>query len=97
MSLNDYINSFLTEKFSQFSLSSSQKFEGLFLSLRESRQCSSYSVPSKNCGTELYIPCVFALVSGKNENIYCELLHQLIMLMEYILMPRTITTGFETA
>ncbi|KAF0991464.1 hypothetical protein HZS_1570 [Henneguya salminicola] len=50
-----------------------------------------------DCGTELYIPCAFALVSGKNEYIYRELLHQLIILMEYILMPRTVATDFEKA
>lgn len=50
-----------------------------------------------DCGTELYVPCAFGLVTGKNEHIYCELFHQLIMLMEYSWMPRVITTDFEQA
>ncbi|KAF0990724.1 hypothetical protein HZS_4598, partial [Henneguya salminicola] len=36
---------------------------------------------------DLYIPCVFGLVTGKNENIYCEFLHQVIMLLDYNWMP----------
>lgn len=48
-------------------------------------------------GTELYVPCAFALVTGKSEYIYCELFHQLIMIMEYNWMPKIITTDFEKA
>ncbi|KAF0990277.1 hypothetical protein HZS_8003 [Henneguya salminicola] len=54
-------------------------------------------VMTYDCGTELYVPCAFALFRGKNEYIYYELLHQLIILMEYFLIPRTITTDFEKA
>ena len=54
-------------------------------------------VMTYDCGTRLYVPCAYALVTCKNEYIYCELLHQLIVLMEYNWMPRVITTDFEKA
>lgn len=54
-------------------------------------------VMAYDCGTQLYVPCAFSLVSAKNEYIYCELFHQLIMLMEYNWMPRIVTTDFEKA
>ncbi|KAF0987913.1 hypothetical protein HZS_3621 [Henneguya salminicola] len=48
MSTNDYINSFLTEKFSQLSLSSSQIFQGLILSLRGRLVHMLNTVPSNS-------------------------------------------------
>ncbi|KAF0986801.1 hypothetical protein HZS_5312 [Henneguya salminicola] len=44
---------------------------------------------------DLYIPCVFGLVTGKNAYIFCEFLHQIIMILEYILMPKIGTMDFE--
>lgn len=45
--------------------------------------------------TEVYVPCVFALMTGKNEYMYCSVLHEIIVLLEYKWMPVTITTDFE--
>ncbi|KAF0991570.1 hypothetical protein HZS_1783 [Henneguya salminicola] len=39
---------------------------------------------------DLYILCVFGLVTGKNEHLSCEFLHQVIMLLEYNWMPKII-------
>ncbi|KAF0985925.1 LOW QUALITY PROTEIN: hypothetical protein HZS_4921 [Henneguya salminicola] len=51
-------------------------------------------VMAYDCGTELYVPCAFALLRGKKKY---TLLQQLITLMEYIWMPKTIATDFEKA
>ncbi|KAF0991844.1 hypothetical protein HZS_5882 [Henneguya salminicola] len=50
-----------------------------------------------NRGTEIYVPTVYALVSCKNEHIYSEIVHQIVVLMEYNWMPCIITTDFKKA
>ncbi|KAF0986122.1 LOW QUALITY PROTEIN: hypothetical protein HZS_3541 [Henneguya salminicola] len=52
-------------------------------------------VMAYDCGTELYVLCAFTL--WKKRIYILGLLHQLMMLMEYILMPRAINTDFEKA
>lgn len=47
--------------------------------------------------TELYIPCVYALLTGKNECLYSSIFHEIIVLLEYNWMPKIITTDFEMA
>ncbi|KAF0986840.1 hypothetical protein HZS_3190 [Henneguya salminicola] len=47
--------------------------------------------------SDLYIPCVFGLVTGKNEHIYCDFPHPVIMLLEYNWMPKIGTMDFEKA
>lgn len=46
-------------------------------------------------GTLKYIPCCYALLTGKNEQLYCNLFHELVVLMEYNWMPSVITVDFE--
>lgn len=48
-------------------------------------------------GTETYVPTIYSLLTAKNEYIYSELFHQIVMLMEYNWMPSIITTDFEQA
>ncbi|KAF0993127.1 hypothetical protein HZS_6286 [Henneguya salminicola] len=47
--------------------------------------------------SDLYIPCVFGLVTDKNEHIYCDFFHQVIMLMKYNWMPKIVTINSEKA
>ena len=48
-----------------------------------------------DAGTQSFIPCVYCLMTGRNEYLYCIILHELIVLMEYSWMPTTITVDFE--
>ncbi|KAF0991025.1 hypothetical protein HZS_3638 [Henneguya salminicola] len=45
----------------------------------------------------LFIPYVFGLMTVKNEHIYCECLHPVIMLLKYNWMPKIVTMDFEKA
>ncbi|KAF1740592.1 hypothetical protein MXB_4559 [Myxobolus squamalis] len=46
-------------------------------------------------GTQVYIPCVYALVTCKNEFMYLTALHEVIVLMKYMWMLLIITSDFE--
>ncbi|KII67378.1 hypothetical protein RF11_05144 [Thelohanellus kitauei] len=46
-------------------------------------------------GTHKYIPCVYALLTGKNEYLYRKLFSEIISLLEYRWMPSIITVDFE--
>jgi hypothetical protein len=46
-------------------------------------------------GTNLYVPCVYALMTAKSEYLYCVLLHEIIVMLEYRWKPSFITTDFE--
>lgn len=46
-------------------------------------------------GTNLYIPCVFALMTGRKEHLYSIVFHEIIFLMEFQWMPKFITCDFE--
>ncbi|KAF1743017.1 hypothetical protein MXB_1754 [Myxobolus squamalis] len=45
--------------------------------------------------TQMYIPCVYALVTFKNEYMYLTALHEVIVLENYMWMPLIITSDFE--
>ncbi|KAF0993181.1 hypothetical protein HZS_829 [Henneguya salminicola] len=47
--------------------------------------------------SDLYIPCVFGLITGKNDHIYCEFLHQVIMHLEYNWILKIVTIDFKKA
>ncbi|KAF0986308.1 LOW QUALITY PROTEIN: hypothetical protein HZS_3693 [Henneguya salminicola] len=67
--------------------------------------CTFRSVPSPfvqcfivtvfDVGTELYITCAYCLMKGKNEYLYCNVLHKIVALLEYSWMPNIITSDFE--
>jgi hypothetical protein len=46
---------------------------------------------AKSC----YVPCVYALLTGKIEIVYLRLLNEVIMQTEYQWMPKSITCDFE--
>ncbi|KAF1740448.1 hypothetical protein MXB_3522 [Myxobolus squamalis] len=46
-------------------------------------------------GTQMYIPCVYALVTCKNEYKYLTTFHEVIVLMKYIWMPLIIMSDFD--
>lgn len=48
-------------------------------------------------GTQLYIPCVYALTTTKNEYMYCTILHEIVVLSKYMWMPSSIVVDFEQA
>lgn len=48
-------------------------------------------------GTEQYVPCVYALMTGKHEYLYSVVLHEVIFLLEFKWMPKHITADFEMA
>jgi hypothetical protein len=48
-----------------------------------------------DAATNLFIPCVWALLTSKSEYLYCCLLHELIVLLEYRWMPKLCTVDFE--
>ncbi|KAF0990258.1 hypothetical protein HZS_3559 [Henneguya salminicola] len=43
------------------------------------------------------IPCVWCLTTGKNEHIYCEILHNIFILLNYDWMPVICVIDFEMA
>jgi hypothetical protein len=47
--------------------------------------------------TSCYIPCIYALLTGKNEWLYLRLLHEVIMQLDYQWEPSSITCDFEMA
>ncbi|KAF0986706.1 hypothetical protein HZS_2659 [Henneguya salminicola] len=46
-------------------------------------------------GTEVYVHCVYAKITGKHKYLYSIVPHEVIILMEFKGMPKFITTGFE--
>ena len=42
-----------------------------------------------------YVPTVWALLSGKSENMYCTLLHEIVVLLDYQWMPSICVCDFE--
>lgn len=48
-------------------------------------------------GTELFVPCVYCLLTSKNEYLYLTALHEIIVLTKFNWMPRIITSDFEIA
>ncbi|KAF0985523.1 hypothetical protein HZS_3215 [Henneguya salminicola] len=50
--------------------------------------CKCLIIMAFDKGSDLYIPCIFGIGTGKNEHIYCEFLHQVIMLLECNWMPK---------
>ncbi|KAF0986420.1 hypothetical protein HZS_6132 [Henneguya salminicola] len=47
--------------------------------------------------TEVYVPCVYALMIGKHEYLFSVVLHEVVFLMKLKWMPKFITTDFEIA
>jgi hypothetical protein len=47
--------------------------------------------------TNLYSPCIWALMTSKDEYIYCEVLHAVVVLLKYRWSPRTVVVDFEKA
>jgi hypothetical protein len=58
-------------------------------------QC--FIIMTMDRGTNSFVPCVYALMTGKSEHLYCVALHEVIMLMEWDWMPDVITVDFEAA
>jgi hypothetical protein len=50
-----------------------------------------------DAGTNLYIPCAYALLTGKNEYLYCALLRELVVLLDYKWMSKIVVVDFEKA
>lgn len=46
-------------------------------------------------GTDSFVPCAYCLITGKNEHLYCNVFHELIVLTEYSWMPKILTLDFE--
>ncbi|KAF0986007.1 hypothetical protein HZS_1400 [Henneguya salminicola] len=47
--------------------------------------------------SNLTITCIWCLTPGKNEHIYCEILHNIFILLNYDWMPRICVIDFEMA
>ncbi|KAF1740716.1 hypothetical protein MXB_2501, partial [Myxobolus squamalis] len=47
--------------------------------------------------TRLFITCMYVLMTAKTEYIYYSVLHELVVLLNYWLMPKIITADFEKA
>ncbi|KAF0990087.1 hypothetical protein HZS_2604 [Henneguya salminicola] len=50
-----------------------------------------------DASSNLTIPCVWCLTIGKNEHIYCEILQNIFILLNYDWMPRICVIDFEMA
>ncbi|KAF0985465.1 hypothetical protein HZS_7112 [Henneguya salminicola] len=48
-----------------------------------------------DAGTEIFVPCVYSLITSKSESIYLNVLHELIVLTKSNWMPQIITCDFE--
>lgn len=46
-------------------------------------------------GSNLFVPCVYSLLTSKNEYMYCTVLHEIIVLLKYSWMPCSIVVDFE--
>ncbi|KAF0987332.1 hypothetical protein HZS_4490 [Henneguya salminicola] len=47
--------------------------------------------------TNLFVPCVWALMSRRNEYLYCELIHAIIAKLKYVWSPKSVVVDFEKA
>jgi hypothetical protein len=47
--------------------------------------------------TNLYVPCVWALMTAKCEYLYCEVLHSVIVALKYHWSPKVVVVDFEKA
>ena len=47
--------------------------------------------------TNIFVPCAWALMTGKNETLYCEVLHALLVLLKYRWEPKVAVADFEQA
>jgi hypothetical protein len=54
-------------------------------------------VMSHDPSTFLYVPCVWALMTSKDEYLYCSVLHEIIVLLKYRWEPKIIVIDFERA
>ncbi|KAF1742051.1 hypothetical protein MXB_242 [Myxobolus squamalis] len=45
--------------------------------------------------SQLFVPCVWALVTGKSEYFYCEFIHNVFILLNCNWMPRCCIIDFE--
>ncbi|KAF0986092.1 hypothetical protein HZS_3165 [Henneguya salminicola] len=46
-------------------------------------------------GTDLYVPCMYSLMTSKSESLYCTVLHEVIVMLDYNWMPKIITLDFK--
>lgn len=47
--------------------------------------------------SNLFIPCIYVLLTSKTEYIYCSIFHEVIVILNYNFMPKYITVDFELA
>ncbi|KAF1741120.1 hypothetical protein MXB_1973 [Myxobolus squamalis] len=45
--------------------------------------------------SQLFVPCVWVLVTGKSEYLYCEFTHNVFILLNYNWIPRCCIFDFE--
>jgi hypothetical protein len=50
-----------------------------------------------DAGTNVFVPCVYCLMTAKLKHLYCIALHEIITLLDYHWTPRAITVDFEKA
>lgn len=50
-----------------------------------------------DCGTNVYVPCAYALMTRKSQQLCCNLLHEMVVLLNYYWTPRYVTYDFEQA
>ncbi|KAF0985305.1 hypothetical protein HZS_1413 [Henneguya salminicola] len=48
-----------------------------------------------DAGTEMFVPCVYSLITSKSESIYLNVFHEPFVLTKYNWMPQIITCDFE--
>ncbi|KAF0990124.1 hypothetical protein HZS_5479 [Henneguya salminicola] len=54
-------------------------------------------VRSFDLSTNLFVHCIWALMSRRNEYLYCELLHPIIVQLKYVWSPKSVLIEFKKA
>ena len=54
-------------------------------------------VMAHDTSTNVHVPCAWALMSGRDEFLYCEVLHVLVVALDYHWSPRAVVVDFEKA
>lgn len=59
--------------------------------------CQCLVIMALDAATNTYVPCVWSLMTSRNEYLYCEILHAVVVLLKYKWNPSAVTVDFEAA